>query len=196
MAKKSKQTAVPSATGTATTAAPILSDPRYPIGKPVYPAQITAKDLNAAIETIAKMPKELYHALRKLSDKKLDTPYREGGWTVRTLVHHIADSHMTAFHRTRKALTEDTPLVTDYEEQLFAELADSAAPVEWSMDVIEGTHARWVMLLRSMTEEQFQRRYNHIARGMQTLAQATLLYAWHSKHHVAHITALRKQKGW
>jgi uncharacterized damage-inducible protein DinB len=172
------------------------ADSRYPIGKPAIPEHITAKEINAAIEIIAEMPKKLDHALRKLNDKKLDTPYREGGWTVRQLVHHIADSHMIAFIRVRKALTEDTPLVTDYDQQLFAELADSAAPVEVSLALIENVHVRWVMMLRSMTEEQFARRYNTMKRGLQSIANATLIYAWHSRHHVAHITALRKQKDW
>jgi uncharacterized damage-inducible protein DinB len=171
------------------TPAAVPADPRYPIGKFVLPAAITAKDINIAIEIIAEMPKKLEHALHKLSDKKLDTPYREGGWSVRTLVHHIADSHAIAFERLRKALTEN-------EQQLFAALPDSAAPVEWSVAILEGVHARWVLLMRSMTEEQFARRYNHMTRGMQTLAYATLLYAWHAQHHVAHITALRKRKGW
>jgi uncharacterized damage-inducible protein DinB len=173
-----------------------IADPRYPVGKFAAPASIQQKDVRKAIKEIAELPKALRKSLRKLSDKKLNTPYREGGWTVRQLVHHVADSHMTAFHRVRKALTEDAPLVTGYDEKAFAELADSAAPVEWSLDAIEGTHGRWVMLLESMPEKDFERSFQHAERGPMTLAYATLLYAWHSKHHVAHITALRKQKGW
>lgn len=172
------------------------ADPRYPIGPCVIPDPITQTDITEAIATIAEMPQALRSALSKLSNAKLDTPYREGGWTVRTLVHHLADSHMTAFHRFRKALTEDAPLVTDYEEQRLAELHDSAAPVEWSLCILEGLHARWVMLLQSMFPEQFQRTYNHATRGLHTLDRATLLYAWHAQHHTAHVTNLRAQKGW
>jgi hypothetical protein len=179
-----------------TTKASATADPRYPIGKHTAPATITQKDLNKAIDIIEAFPKALHKSLKKLNNKKLDTPYREGGWTVRQLVHHIADSHMTALHRVSKALTEDTPEITGYNEGAMAKLADHTAPIEWSTQILEGVHARWTILLKSLKPADFQRSFKHAERGPMTIAQATLLYEWHSKHHLAHITTLRKQKGW
>jgi uncharacterized damage-inducible protein DinB len=172
------------------------TDPRYPIGKFTPPELISTEDRRYAIITLAEMPELLREALRDLDDEQVSSPYREGGWTVRQLVHHIADSHMTAFLRVRKALTEDWPVVAGYDEKAFATLADATAPAEWSLEIIESVHARWVMLLQSLTEEQSHRGFKHGERGPMTLDYATLLYAWHSQHHVAHITALRKQQGW
>ena len=171
-------------------------DPRYPIGDFTPRETVPPEDLRYAIETIGEMPSQLRAAVLDLEDHQLNTPYREGGWTVRQVVHHIADSHMTAFHRFRKALTEDWPIVTGYDEQAFAELHDSAAPVEWSVDLLEGVHARWVMLLQSMSPAQFQRGYKHAERGPVKLDVAAMNYAWHSVHHVAHITHLRAAKNW
>ena len=171
-------------------------DPRYPIGDFTPPATITPEDRRDAILTLAEMPEQLRESIRHLSTTQIDTPYRDGGWTIRQLIHHIADSHSTAFHRLRKALTEDWPEITGYDEKAFAELTDRTAPPEWSLEVIEGIHARWVMLLQSMDEAQFQRGFKHAERGPMKLDFATLLYAWHSRHHVAHITTLRAQKGW
>jgi uncharacterized damage-inducible protein DinB len=173
-----------------------IHDPRYPIGKFTPRETVPPEDLRYAIETIGEMPSQLRDAVRNLEEDQLNTPYREGGWTVRQLVHHIADSHMTAFHRFRKALTEDWPVVTGYDEKAFAELHDCAAPVEWSVDLLEGVHARWVMLLQSMSAEQFQRGFKHAERGPMKLDVAAMNYAWHSVHHVAHITHLRAAKGW
>ena len=171
-------------------------DPRYPIGKFTPPELISSEDRRNAIRAIEEMPKHLREALSGLDDAQLNTPYREGGWTVRQLVHHIADSHMTAFLRVRKALTEDWPVVAGYDEKAFAMLADVAAPAEWSLEIIESVHARWVMLLQSLTDEQWHRGFKHEERGPMALDYATMLYAWHSLHHVAHITALRAQRGW
>ena len=117
-------------------------------------------------------------------------------WTVRQLVHHIADSHMVAFHRVRRALTEDWPEVHGYKEASFATLHDVAGPIEWSLEIIEAVHARWGMLLQSMTDEQWDRGIRHAERGKMGLEFITMLYAWHSKHHVAHITHLRQRLGW
>ena len=171
-------------------------DPRYPIGKFSPPELISSEDRRHAIAAIAAMPEMLREAVGGLSDAQLDTPYREGGWTVRQLVHHIADSHMTAFLRLRKALTEDWPVVAGYDEKAFTTLADTAAPAEWSLEIIESVHARWVMLLQSLTDEQWKRGFKHEERGPMALDYATMLYAWHSQHHVAHITALRSRQGW
>jgi hypothetical protein len=172
------------------------TDPRYPIGKFAAPELISSEDLRYAIHILGEMPGQLRDALRDMDEAQLNTPYREDGWTVRQLVHHIADSHMTAFHRVRKALTEDWPVVAGYDEKAFAMLADSAAPAEWSLEIIESVHARWVMLLLSLTEEQWHRGFKHVERGPMALDHATLLYAWHSQHHVAHILALRMRLGW
>lgn len=171
-------------------------DPRYPIGRFTMPDPLTAEDRTYAIATIGEMPELLREAVRGLDEDQLNTPYREDGWTVRQLVHHIADSHMTAFHRFRMALTEEWPEVKGYPEKLFALLPDSAAPVEWSLALIEGLHARWVMMMQEMTEEQWQRGYRHSENGPQKLEWVVQLYAWHSRHHVAHIVSLRRRQGW
>ena len=171
-------------------------DPRYPIGKFVKPESITADDRANAIATLAEMPEQLRNAAEGLSSSQLNTPYREDGWTVRQLVHHIADSHMNAFVRVRLALTEDWPTIKPYDEQAWAMLHDSAAPIEWSLELIESLHARWVMLLQSLKEEQWLRGYRHPESGETTVEVATLLYAWHSLHHVAHINHLRLKEHW
>jgi uncharacterized damage-inducible protein DinB len=171
-------------------------DPRYPIGRFAPPERITAEDRRYAILTLAEMPEQLREAVRGLDDAQMNTPYREGGWTVRQVVHHVADSHMTAFHRLRRALTEDWPVVQGYDEKAFAMLPDSAAPAEWSLELIESVHARWVMLLQAMDETQWQRGFQHLERGRTTLDRATLLYAWHALHHVAHINHLRSALDW
>jgi hypothetical protein len=173
------------------------ADPRFPIGDFVTPASIDAEDRRYAIHTLAEMPELLREAVRHLDEEQIDTPYREGGWTVRQVVHHVADSHGTAVFRLRKALTEDWPVVQGYDEKLFAELADvKAAPVEWSLELIESVHARWVMLLQTLTEEQWKRGFKNAERGAMAVDFATMLYAWHARHHVAHITHLRMKQGW
>ena len=174
----------------------VTSDLRYPIGRPAIPAEITADDRLFAVGTIAELPSNLRNAVQGLDVEQFDTPYREGGWTVRQLVHHIADSHANAFSRIKLALTEDLPLVYAYNEQAWAELPDSKAPPEWSLELIEAVHARWVMLLQSLQDPQWKRAFRHPERGTQTVEQATLLYAWHSRHHTAHITHLRQREGW
>jgi DinB family protein len=171
-------------------------DPRYPIGKFVKPEPITADDRLNAIASLAEMPEELRNAVEGLDAVQLNTPYREGGWTVRQLVHHIADSHMNAFIRTRLALTEDLPTVSAYDENAWAKLHDSMAPAEWSLELIESLHARWVMMLQALKEEQWKRGYRHPDHGPMTVEFTTLIYAWHSRHHVAHITHLRTQEKW
>jgi uncharacterized damage-inducible protein DinB len=172
------------------------TDPRYPIGKFKMPATITREDCRYATQTLAEMPEQLREALRSLDTDQKNTPYREGGWTIRQVVHHVADSHMTAFHRVRRALTEDNPTVAGYDEKAFAVLPDVAAPTEWSMELIEALHARWVMMLQGLDDAQWKRTFTHAERGTSTIEQATLLYAWHSRHHLAHITQLRAQQGW
>lgn len=171
-------------------------DPRYPIGRFEKPAIITPDDRVRAIGTLAELPEMLRNAVDHLDTAQLSTPYREGGWTVRQLVHHMADSHMNAFIRMRLALTEDWPTIKPYDEEAWARLRDSAAPVEWSLELVESLHARWVMLLQSLSEEQWQRGFVHPENGPMTLDVMTLVYAWHSMHHVAHITHLRAKEEW
>ncbi|MGC2297835.1 MAG: putative metal-dependent hydrolase [Acidobacteriaceae bacterium] len=170
---------------------------RYPIGGPRRAASFTAQERSAAIEGIRQLPQGLRSAVAALSEEQLETPYRPGGWTVRQLVHHVADSHMNAYVRTRLALTEEWPMVKSYDEKLWAELSDARiAPIDTSLHLIEGLHARWAILLRSLTGDQWQRGYEHSDNGRQSLAEAVALYAWHSRHHTAHIVELRKRMGW
>jgi uncharacterized damage-inducible protein DinB len=169
-------------------------DPRYPVGRFAPPATITPDERTGAIATLADLPEQLRNAVDGLSAAQLSTPYREGGWTVRQVVHHMADSHMNALIRVKLSLTEDWPTVKPYDEAAWAKLHDMSAPVEWSLELIESLHARWVMLLQSLNEEQWKRGCNHPENGPMTVEWATLLYAWHSRHHVAHITHLRARE--
>lgn len=171
-------------------------DPRYPIGK-FRRAETNSADHIAAIATLAALPENLRSSVDGLSSAQLETPYREGGWTVRQLVHHIADSHMNAYIRIRLALTEDWPAIKPYDEKLWAELHDArTAPIDLSLDLLAALHSRWVLLLRSLTEDQWQRGYTHPVNGRQSIADAIAVYDWHSRHHVAHIVELRKRMGW
>jgi uncharacterized damage-inducible protein DinB len=176
-------------------------DPRYPIGKfhlpeGTTPESISKDELFSAMATIAELPSELRNAVQGLEHDQLNTPYREGGWTVRQVVHHIADSHMNAFIRFRLALTEDWPTIKPYNEKAWSTLHDAAAPIEWSLELIEALHARWVMMLHSLDDAQWQRGFRHPENGPQSVALATLSYAWHGSHHVAHINHLRIREDW
>jgi len=136
-------------------------------------------------------------AVAGLTPERFDTPYRPGGWSVRQVVHHVPDSHMNAYVRFKLALTEDEPTIKPYEEAAWAELADSAStPVDVSLTLLETLHDRWVRLLRSMTEADFARKFRHPQLGVVPLDKNLALYAWHGKHHVAHITSLRQRMGW
>lgn len=175
---------------------PAHEDLRYPIGRFAPPVAASSDDRGLAITTLAEMPSELRNVVRGLDTAELETPYREGGWTVRQVVHHIVDSHMNAFVRIKLALTEDWPTIKPYDEKAWAQLQDATAPIEWSLELIESLHARWVMLLQSLAEPQWERGFVHPERGRQTVAVATLLYAWHSRHHLAHIQRLHQRQGW
>ena len=172
-------------------------DSRYPIGKMEMPKEITAAKRQQAIASIAATPKHLREAVRGLNDTQLDTPYREGGWTVRQVVHHVPDSHMNAYVRMKLALTEDEPTVRPYDEALWAELPDSRlAPVEISLSLLEFLHLRWDSLLRAVRPEDFARRLRHPVNGVMTVDNLVHHYAWHGRHHIAHITSLREREGW
>ncbi len=179
-----------------TPVSPSETDPRYPVGR-FRRAEANLNDHAAAIATLAALPDNLRAALDGLSDAQLETPYRDGGWTVRQLAHHVADSHMNAYIRIRLALTEDWPAIKPYEEKAWALLPDAkTAPVDISVKLLEALHRRWTLLLGSLSEEQWQRGYTHPELGRQTIAEAAALYEWHSRHHVAHITELRKRNRW
>ena len=172
-------------------------DLRYPIGHFSAPAGSIAGVRSAHIQTLRELPDHLQAAVSGLSDAQLDTPYRDDGWTVRQVVHHVADSHANSYVRFKLALTEDWPTIKPYDEAAWANLTDSRVmPVAPSLSFISALHARWVALLESLSEEDFQRGYNHPAMGRQNLATALALYAWHSRHHTAHITSLRARMGW
>ncbi|UWX65681.1 putative metal-dependent hydrolase [Deinococcus rubellus] len=150
-----------------------------------------------AIRAIAALPAELRAAVADLNEAQLDVPYREGGWTVRQLVHHIADSHLNAYTRLKLALTEKRPTIKPYDESEWARLADSALPVEVSLKLLDNLHQRWATVLESLSEAQWARSFVHPGSGKNfTLAQAALLYGWHGQHHTAHILRLRERCGW
>ena len=173
-----------------------LDDLRYPVGR-FSPPDSTLPGIRAAqIETLRMLPGVLRLAVSGLNDLQLDTPYREGGWTVRQVVHHVPDSHAMCYTRFKLALTEDWPTIKPYDEAAWANLADSRLPIEVSLAMLEAVHERWVALLESMTEADFQKGFAHPGRGSQKLATTLALYDWHSRHHTAHITGLRARQGW
>jgi uncharacterized damage-inducible protein DinB len=173
-----------------------LDDLRYPIGRFSPSAASLPSDRSAHIQTLRQLPSSLRAAVDGLSDAQLDTPYREGGWTVRQVVHHVADSHANSYARFKLALTEDWPTIKPYDQAAWAKLTDSGLGVNVSLEWLEAMHARWVALLESMTEEDFQKGFNHPENGGQNLARTLALYDWHSRHHTAHITGLRARHGW
>lgn len=168
----------------------------YPTGKFERNVEITPELRGEFIQTIADLPRNLAESVADLNDAQLDTPYRPEGWTVRQTVHHVADSHINAYTRFKFALTENVPPVRGYLEADWAELPDSKMPVAVSLQIIEGLHARWANLLNAMTEEDFQRKLLHSESGEWTLDKMLALYAWHSRHHTAHITKLRERNDW
>ena len=172
-------------------------DLRYPIGPMKKVQSLNEAEREAAVESIAATPMRLRAALLGLTQEQLDTPYRPGGWTVRQLVHHIADSHMNAYLRFKWAMTEDNPTIKTYEEALWAELEDGrSTPAEVSLALIEALHDRWVRLLRSMKPEDFARTLTHPEHGPMSMDSLLGIYHWHGKHHVAHVTELRKRMNW
>ena len=174
-----------------------VDDFRYPIGRFAPPAASVPGIRAAQIETLRRLPERLRAAVKGLSDAQLDTPYREDGWTVRQVVHHVADSHSVCLMRFKLALTEDWPTINPYNEAAWASLADSRLlPVDVSLELLEALHTRWVTVLESLEEEDFQRGFNHPERGRQNLATTLALYDWHSRHHTAHIIGLRTRQGW
>jgi uncharacterized damage-inducible protein DinB len=174
-----------------------MEDLRYPIGK-FQPPQVVTDDLRRQfIQQVAEAPGKLRDAVQGLSDGQLDTPYRPEGWTVRQVVHHLPDSHLNAYVRFKLAVTEQEPTIKPYEQQLWAELVDSkTAPVAMSVDLLDSLHQRWVFFLKSLKSSDFSKKFVHPESGITTLDRTLALYAWHGRHHVAHITSLRQRMHW
>lgn len=173
-------------------------DPRYPIGRletvgrPLSPEERTRR-----IDLIEAHPERMRAAVEGLTDEQLDTPYRDGGWTVRQVVHHVVDSHLNAYVRFKLAVTEDAPTIGTYEEKEWAELPDAKdAPVEGSLEILEALHRRWVSFLRALEPEDFRRPVRHPEIGELTVDVLLEIYGWHGPHHEAHVTTLRAREGW
>jgi len=165
-----------------------MNNRQYPVGKFDYRKRITAADRKSLIRHIAEAPQKLRESAAKLTAGQLDTPYRDGGWSARQVVHHLPDSHLNAYIRTKLALTEDEPTIKPYDEGRWADMADSRdTPIEVSLTLFESLHTRWLTILRSMSEEDFGRKLIHPDHGVRDLDWLLQMYAWHSRHHVAHV---------
>jgi uncharacterized damage-inducible protein DinB len=173
------------------------NDLSYPVGKFQRPASLSPDERRSAIAAIASTPADLRAAVRDLTETQLDTPYRPGGWTVRQVVHHVPDSHSNAYTRFKLALTENVPTIKPYDENAWVQLADTrTTPIETSLVMVDALHDRWVRLLESIAPNDFARTLNHPENGIMNLDQLLALYAWHGRHHVAHVTSLRGRNGW
>ena len=174
-----------------------LENLKYPVGRFELRGALPAGGRQELIESLATVPTRLTHAVADLSEAQLGTPYRDGGWTVRQLVHHVPDSHMNAYIRFKWGLTEDVPAIKTYHEELWSELPDArTAPIALSLNLLTAIHARWDVLLRSMTESDFGRSINHPDFGAMDLTTLLRQYEWHGRHHVAHVERLRERLGW
>ena len=172
-------------------------DLRYPVGQFAFEGTLSSEERLAMIDQIAATPERMREAVAGLSNEQLDTPYRPGGWTVRQVVHHVPDSHLNSYTRFKLAITEDHPTIRAYDENLWANLEDARnAPIDISLDLLEALHRRWVVFLRSFDEKDFSRTFQHPEIGVVSVDKNVALYAWHGRHHVAHITTLRERNGW
>jgi uncharacterized damage-inducible protein DinB len=175
----------------------MMSDSRYPLGKFIYDGPPDEQQRQEFIEHIEQTPAAMRTAVQGLSPQQVETPYRDGGWTVRQVVHHVSDSHMNGYIRFKLALTEDTPTIKPYMEDRWAKLAEvQSTPLEVSLTLLDSLHKRWVSLLRSLGPQELKRAFNHPELGTMPLEKNLALYAWHGRHHVAHVTELRKRMGW
>jgi hypothetical protein len=174
-----------------------MNDPRYPIGK-YEPQPYSAETLKSWILDIKFLPSDIEQAVLNLDEHQLDTPYREGGWTIKQVVHHVADSHMNAYIRFKLGMTEDNPTIKPYDENAWAQTADyKTVPINVSITLLHCLHERWVSYLKTLTERDFERTVVHPEYNKtMTLWYLLGMYAWHSKHHTAHITTLREQNNW
>ncbi len=174
-----------------------MTDPRFPIGKFHFEGPLSEDQRRSLIAEIEEAPEALRVAVNGLSAQQLDTRYREGGWTVRQVTHHVPDSHMNAYMRFKLALTEEEPTIKPYAEDRWAQLADTqSTPLEVSLALLDSLHRRWTQLLRSLKPEDWKRTFRHPELGLVSLERNLGLYAWHGRHHVAHVTELRKKMGW
>jgi uncharacterized damage-inducible protein DinB len=174
-----------------------MDDLRYPVGKLQRPASYTEDQRRAALDEIASTPKKIRAAVNGLTESQLDTPYRPDGWTVRQVVHHVADSHMNAYIRFKLGMTEDNPTIKPYNEAEWAKLEDSrSTPIETSLSLIDHVHDRWLRVLRSMKPADFSRTIVHPENGTMNLDQLLATYEWHGRHHTAHINNLKSRSGW
>ncbi len=175
-----------------------MTDPRYPVGPFQMATEESTDDARAGfIAQLAAAPAQLRAAVADLNNEQLETPYRAGGWTVRQLVHHVADSHMNGYIRTKFALTEDAPAIKTYEEADWAKLGDTqTTPIATSLTLLDALHERWANLFHVLTPVEFARTFRHPDLGMVSLDKQLALYAWHSRHHTAHVTSLRERMGW
>ena len=172
-------------------------DLRYPIGEFKFEAPLTDAERQTCIDIIEQTPAQMRKAVAGLDEDQLNTPYRPEGWSVRQVVHHVPESHLNSYLRFKLALTEDEPTIKPYFEDRWAALDDAReAPIELSLDLLEALHRRWVWFLRSLQPEDFQRSFRHPELGIVSLDKNVALYAWHGRHHVAHITSLRERMGW
>ena len=169
-----------------------MDDRRYPIGKFTFRESLDDEERRTLIDAIAATPARLREAVAGLDDERLDARYRPGGWTARQVVHHLPDSHLNAYVRCKLALTEDFPTIRTYDEATWAELPDSRAPIDVSLDLLDAVHRRWVLLLRSLGPDEWARTLRHPdhARPL-SLDDVLALYAWHGRHHVAHVGLVR-----
>lgn len=172
------------------------ADLKFPIGNFDLEKSIAERDRRTRIGAIEELPTALSKAAGSLDTEQLDTPYRPGGWTIRQVVHHLADSHINSYCRFKLALTEERPTIRAYFEDRWAELPDKSADIELSLRILSGLHARWGKLLRSMNDEDYRRKLDHPESGSWDLDAMLALYDWHSRHHTAHITSLRDRMGW
>jgi uncharacterized damage-inducible protein DinB len=174
-----------------------MSDPRYPIGKFTFNDPSTETQRSSFIDDIQQTPAALRAAVKNLSPAQIETPYRDGGWTVRQVVHHIPESHMNAYIRFKLALTEDDPTIKPYMEDRWAGTPEvHSTPLEVSLALLEPLHDRWVRLLRTLKTADWKRTFRHPEMGVLSLEKSLALYSWHGQHHTAHITELRKRMGW
>jgi len=174
------------------------NDPRYPIGPFQRRDELAEDERREMLDHIAATPQRMRAAVAGLSDEQLDTPYRDGGWTLRQVVHHVPDSHLNAYCRLKLALTEEQPVIRPYDETEWAKLEDArSTPTEVSLTLLESLHARWMVLLRALKPEDFLRTFKHPDHaGTQTLDWLVAMYSWHGRHHVGHITSTRERLGW